>query len=82
MKVFLTWVFFLFINFLILGVLDSNSVPQGKYGYHRDYYAKYTHKQHLEISNKRKEQEENESSKSQMLNAIDKRPIIRPSGKH
>ena len=82
MKVFLTWVFLLFINFLILEVLDSNSVPQDKYGYHRDCYAKYTHKQLLERGKKRKEHEENESSKSQMLNAIDKRANRRPSGKH
>ena len=40
------------------------------------------HKQQLERAHKRKEQEENESSKSQMLNAIDKRPIRQPSGKH
>ena len=76
------WVFFLFINFLILGVLDNNSVPQDKHGYHRDCYAKYTHKQQLQRANNRKEQEVNESSKSQMLNAIGKRPIRRPSGKH
>ena len=42
---------------------------------HQYCYAKYMHKQQLERANKRKEQEENESSKSQMLNAIDKRPI-------
>ena len=75
-------IFFSFINFLILGVLDSNSVPQNKYGYHRDCYVKYTHKQQLEKANKRKGQEENESSKSQMLNTIDKRPIRQSSGKH
>ena len=32
-------------------------------------------------ANKRKEQEENESSRSQMLHAIDKRPNRGPSGK-
>ena len=67
---------------LILGVLDNNCVPQDKYGYHWDCYAKYTHRQQLERANKRKEQEENENSKSQMLNAIDKKLIRRPSGKH
>ena len=39
-------------------------------------------KQQLERATKRKGQEENESSKSQMLNTIDKRPIRQPSGKH
>ena len=82
MKVFLTRVFFLFINFSILGVLVSNSIPQDKYGYQRDCYAKCMHKQQLERATKRKGQEENESSKSQMLNTIDKRPMRQPSGKH
>ena len=51
--------------------LDSNSIPQDKYGYHRDCCAKYTHKQQLERANKRKQQqEESKTSKSQILNAI------------
>ena len=46
-------------NFSILGVLVSNSIPQDKYGYQRDCYAKCMHKQQLERATKRKGQEEN-----------------------